>query len=142
MRQIDADILERWLEMKYADAHPLDYNTKASFGECLTMVKTMPTIDATPAQRPEIDPTDDDFGCVLNCAVRYALGRRTYMPYLVIGYITPLLPHLSDKTIWCFERDLEECTNYGDPEIDEPQWKQFQAAVKVEAERRNNRNAN
>ena len=26
---------------------------------------------------PVIDPADDEFGAVLNCAVRYAIGRRT-----------------------------------------------------------------
>ena len=25
-----------------------------------------------------IDPYDDDFGAICNCAVRYAVGRRTY----------------------------------------------------------------
>lgn len=31
-----------------------------------------------------IDPHDDDFGVICNCAVRYAVGRRTYMPSLVM----------------------------------------------------------
>lgn len=75
--------------------------------------------------RPTIDLSDDSFGAVLNCAVRYALGRRSYMPYLVTSFITPLLPHLSKKTIWCFRRDLEECRDFGDPEIDKPIWEQF-----------------
>ena len=30
-----------------------------------------------------LDPTNDDFGAVCNCAVRYCLGRRSYMPILV-----------------------------------------------------------
>lgn len=36
-----------------------------------------------------IDPYNDDFGAICNCAVRYAVGRRTYMPDLVIDFITP-----------------------------------------------------
>ena len=55
-----------------------------------------------------IDPTNDDFGVVCNCAVRYCLGRRSYMPSLICGYITPLLPELTDKTLDCFERDIGE----------------------------------
>ena len=85
---------------------------------------------------PKFDLSDDDFGCVLNCAVRYALGRRTYMPYLVTNFITPLLPHLTDKTIWCFKRDLEECRDFGDPEVDEPTWSSFWAAVRAEDAKR------
>ena len=53
--------------------------------------------------KPQIDLSDDNFGAVLNCAVRYAIGRRTYMPGLVIDYITPLLPYLNNKTLWCFD---------------------------------------
>ena len=83
-----------------------------------------------------IDPTDDDFGAVLNCAVRYALGRRTYMPHLVIDYIVPILPSLTDKTLWCFERDLSSATNFGDSQIDEPHWREFLKLVKDEIEGR------
>lgn len=89
-------------------------------------------------REPVVDLWDDNFGAVLNCAVRYALGRRTYMPCLVTSYIMPLLPYLSDKTIWCFERDLEACRDFG-MEIDRETWAQFQAEVKAEAERRNGR---
>jgi len=48
MRLIDADTLERWLEMNYANANPLDYLTKATLAECLAKVKASPTIDAVP----------------------------------------------------------------------------------------------
>jgi len=83
-----------------------------------------------------VDLADDDFGAVLNCAVRYAIGRQTYMPHLVIGFITPLLPHLNNKTLWCFDQDVTnakwEGIGYGDPEIDEPNWMKFLAAVREE----------
>ena len=84
---------------------------------------------------------DDDFGLMLNCAVRYAIGRHTYMPHAVISFITPLLPHLSIKTLWCFDRDIAEQENrggYGDPKIDEPGWRRFHEKVKTEIVRRNN----
>lgn len=43
---------------------------------------------------------DDDFGgAVLNCAVRYALGRRTYMPGLVMDEIRPMLKDCSERTL-------------------------------------------
>lgn len=88
---------------------------------------------------PVIDPADDEFGAVLNCAVRYAIGRRTYMPGLVIDFITPLLPRLSSKTLWCFDRDIAEARwegGYGDPKIDEPGWMRFHEAVRAERQRR------
>lgn len=84
---------------------------------------------------PKIDLGDDFFGTVLNCAVRYCIGRMTYMPSLVTDFIRPLLPHLSDKTLWCFERDIEGATGYG-MEMDREMWMRFLGEVKAEIERR------
>lgn len=84
---------------------------------------------------PYIDLSDDDFGMVLNCAVRYAIGRQTYMPSVVIGFITPLIPFLNDKTLWCFDRDITEqkyIGDYGHPGIDKPGWMRFHDAVRKE----------
>lgn len=85
---------------------------------------------------------DDDFGgAVLNCAVRYALGRVSYMPMLVMGEIRPMLPDCSDKTLWCFARDIDDflkCPSV----IDKPsfyyaeKWKRFYDDVKAEIKRR------
>lgn len=82
-----------------------------------------------------IDPSGDVFGAVLNCAVRYALGRQSYMPHLVMDFIRPLLPSLSGKTLWCFDNDIEEAERndcLGDPKSDAPEWRTFHAAVRAE----------
>ena len=87
----------------------------------------------------DIDVYDDNFGAVLNCAVRYAIGRRTYMPSLVVDYITPLIPKLSSKTLWCFDQDIatqKYCGGYGNPITDEPLWMKFHAAVRAERTKR------
>lgn len=93
----------------------------------------------------QITRKDDFGGAVLNCAVRYCLGRLSYMPGLVMGEIRPMLPDCSDKTLWCFEKDiaqfLKDCENMGsksffggDPYILE--WKRFREDVVKEIERR------
>ena len=86
--------------------------------------------------KPKIDLANDDFGAILNCAVRYAIGRQTYMPSVVIGFITPLLPYLDNRTLWCFDQDITDQgrfeNGYGDPQIDEPGWIRFHEDVKVE----------
>ena len=51
MRLIDADALKRWIETNKANANPLDYNTKATYAECITMVETMETVDSVPVVR-------------------------------------------------------------------------------------------
>lgn len=51
----------------------------------------------------------DFFGAVLNCAVRYCLGRMTYMPGLVTDWI---MQHchglLTAKTLFVMKRDIDE----------------------------------
>lgn len=73
----------------------------------------------------KIDIKDEDFGNILNCAVRYACGRETYIPSLVIDFIRPLLSDLSLRTLGCMERDLREANGYGNENIDKPLWLEF-----------------
>ena len=87
-------------------------------------------------QRVEIS---DDFETILICAERYACGRRTYMPSLVIDYITPLLPRLSDRALAVFERDIagaDKFGGYGDEKIDKPCWMKFLNDVRAERSKR------
>lgn len=82
---------------------------------------------------------DDDFGAVLTCAIRYCFGRQTYMPGLIMDYITPLLPYVADKTLWCFDADLQRPDIYGGlghETIDKPRWIMFHEAVKREIQNR------
>lgn len=83
-------------------------------------------------EKPTISLDDDPFGAVLNCAVRYALGRQNYMPGVVIEFITPLLPYLNNRTLRCFDQDLSDARWYGDPQIDEPRWIKFLNDVRNE----------
>lgn len=81
-----------------------------------------------------------DFEAILLCAVRYAIGRRTYIPSLVIDYITPLLPYLSDNILRLIADEIIEYGAYegglGDEKIDRPYWEQFLRNIRVEKEKR------
>ena len=88
-------------------------------------------------KKPMVQPDDDNFGAVLICAVRYSIGRETYMPKLVQDFIRPLLPYLSNKTLYVIERDVSEANSYGDKNIDEPDWMRFLKAVRDEMNMRN-----
>ena len=84
-----------------------------------------------------IDVTDDDFTCLIMAAVRYCMGRRTYMPSLVTSYIKPILPKVSNKLLFLLERDIREQGKYGDDaygdiKIDKPVWMGFYEAVAKE----------
>lgn len=77
--------------------------------------------------QPALNCDSEDFGAVLNCAIRYSLGRQTYMPHLVMDFIRPLLPHLSIRTLSVMIRDIESAGSLGDTSIDEPAWREFLA---------------
>ena len=77
-----------------------------------------------------------DFETILLCAVRYAIGRKSYMPSMVIDYITPLLPYLSENTLRLIANEITEHDTYegglGDEKIDRPYWKQFLREIRLE----------
>ncbi len=82
----------------------------------------------------------EDFESILICAERYACGRRTYMPGIVIGYIIPLISVLSDKALGVIVSDIDFAAEHGglgDDEIDAPLWIGLQKRIRGELERRN-----
>lgn len=80
---------------------------------------------------------DDDFGAVLNCAVRYCLGRRTYMPDLVASWIRGNCKGiLTNRTLSTMIYDIESFGNngpeaYGD-DCDRETWMKFLQWLKEE----------
>lgn len=80
---------------------------------------------------------DSDFGSLVICAIRYCIGRQTYMPGVITAYVKPILPYLDSGTLLCIKRDLEEAPYFGDPLIDKPTWDHFKQAVDFECTNRN-----
>lgn len=83
----------------------------------------------------------EEFECVLTAAIRYSLGRQTYMPSVVVGYIMPLLSDLSGKFLYVTMRDIDEQRAKGEkalgnPTVDKPVWDEFYSKVKSEYGRR------
>ena len=112
-------------------------------GDCIAEGELGDTVTVSVSEPTPIDIKDKDFGALLICAIRYCLGRHTYMPGLIIGYITPLLPHISDNTLRCMESDLNKPDLYGgfgDEKIDEPTWIKFRFNVQEEIQRRKEKN--
>ena len=79
---------------------------------------------------------DKNFETILLCAVRYAIGRKTYIPSRVIDYITPLLPYLSEDVLKLIVNEIIERYTYegalGDEMIDKPYWEQFLRKIRLE----------
>ena len=82
---------------------------------------------------------DEDCCTILNCAIRYCLGRQTYIPILFIDFIRPLLPHLDNKTLSIIKNDIKNAESYGSETIDRPRWLRFLSEVEEEICRRKER---
>ena len=83
----------------------------------------------------------DDFGTLCICALRYCMGRQTYMPSTVRGIIRPLLPMLSDRDIVVMLNDCKfqaELDLFGDSKIDKPGWVAWEEELLREQTRRLN----
>lgn len=92
--------------------------------------------------KPVIDLQDDNFGMMLNFAVRYCIGRMSYAPSETIRFIAPLLPYLNDRTLKCFDNDISERArqarngkSFG-MDFDQEMWMAFWFAVQKEITRR------
>ena len=58
------------------------------------------------AKTVKIDPSDERFGQILISAVRYALGRMTYIVDDTAKYVENLIPQLSDNTLQLICKDI------------------------------------
>lgn len=76
--------------------------------------------------------TKGDFGLIVLCAVRYAIGRRTYMPSTVIQFCKLNWADFADKDRALIRRDVgeaiaraEETPDLLGDECDAKAWKEF-----------------
>ena len=70
----------------------------------------------------------DDLEAILICAVRYCIGRATYMPGLVTGWImSQMRGKLSNKTIAVMRNDIDDARRRDGlgMDCDVKTWEQF-----------------
>lgn len=81
-----------------------------------------------------------DFELMLISALRYAIGRYTYMPSVTIDYIRYLIPQLSAKTLYVMKRDIdEEIARYTRMERElymADEWAKLAEEIRVEYEQK------
>lgn len=83
---------------------------------------------------------DENFQEILASAVRYALGRMTYIVGLTVDYIMPMIPDLETKYINIMIDDITyqgEYYGYG-MEMDRKDWMRLLVGLKTERDRRLN----
>lgn len=90
-----------------------------------------------------INISQEDFGTLCICALRYCHGRQTYMPGLVQRIIRPHLREMDDKdlAVMIDDCDFQERMHlYGDERIDKPGWLKWEEDLIAERERRKEKN--
>lgn len=83
--------------------------------------------------------SENNFGILAICAIRYCQGRQTYMPDLVRSVVKSHLYAVEDNDLAVMIADCEfqEWANlYGDEKIDKPGWLKWRETLLAEKVRR------
>lgn len=84
------------------------------------------------------DPYNDlDFGLIVNAAIRYSMGRQTYMPSTVCEFTLRYMPMLDNRTIQVIINDITEEIRFRDGEM--PQidiWLDLKEKAEAEKKKR------
>lgn len=83
--------------------------------------------------------SEDDLGILFICAVRYCLGRKTYMPSMIQGIVLGNIKQVSKQDLIIIRNDVQDAArdNYlGSEYIDAPGWKLFMDKISEEIESR------
>ena len=87
----------------------------------------------------KIDISQEDFGTLCICAIRYCHDRQTYMPSLVQQIVGEHLCEISDKDLAVLLNDCdfqEQFNLYGDEMIDKPGWLRWKETIENELKKR------
>ena len=91
------------------------------------------------ASQPRLKQTDEYFGTICVCAVRYCSGRQTYMPSLVQDFVIRNFKYLNDNELKVMADDIkfaEQINWLGDERIDKPGWLKFRERINSELDKR------
>lgn len=79
---------------------------------------------------------DDDFGVIINAALRYSICRHTYMPSTVVDFIRRYIDILDERTLHVIctdiERELQTPSNVDNPAM----WQELHTECRAVLEHR------
>ena len=124
MELIAKDNLREWLEERIRNTVGPEHAEAKRF------------LDKLNNEKVWFDLADRDFGNMVISIVRYALGRQTYIVKDTCNFVSQLLPVLHPITLAVIERDIANAWDYGDENIDKPNWMMLLDSVTFEIEKR------
>ena len=83
-----------------------------------------------------LDPHDDNVGAVLECAIKWTVGRKTYMVSVVTGVISSVVPDLNNKTLLLMEREIVKHERFFDS-VDKKELIPLRDTLRREIDKRN-----
>lgn len=72
-----------------------------------------------------------DFQTICICAVRYALGRRTYVTGIVADFVSNYIKSFDRNTLSVILRDIDEAHDLGDT-CDAESWLKLRNLIRVQ----------
>lgn len=82
-------------------------------------------------------PLDENMELILSCAVRYGIGRRTYITSVIHDTIKPLISDISTYILISIKNDIKDADDLG-MDCDEYHWKALYDAIEQELIKRKN----
>ena len=71
---------------------------------------------------------DNDFGCIINSALRYSITRKTYMPEVTVNFIRKYIDVLDGRTLIVAIRDIESALK--DKDVESPEmWEELKKSL-------------
>lgn len=85
-------------------------------------------------QKPKIIPESPTFGMMMCSAVRYALGRMTYITATTCDFITPLVPYLDISALHNINKDITDHAemNRLGMDVDREKWLKLRSKIQKE----------
>jgi len=80
--------------------------------------------------------SDTDFSTIVGCALRYALGRYTYMPSTVKGFIERHIEAITEKDLNVMINDIEDKMKYNKELPYKELWLELRDSLVIELKKR------
>ena len=79
---------------------------------------------------------DEEFGCIVNSALRYAIDRHTYLPSVIVNFVRRHIDALDIKTLSTIIEDIEKELRINSNIFEPDMWRSLQRDCEVALEHR------
>lgn len=74
---------------------------------------------------------DEEFGCIVNSALRYAIDRHTYLPSVIVNFVRRHIDALDIKTLSTIIEDIEKELRMNSSIFEPDMWRSLQQDCEI-----------